>query len=206
MYFSEQFFRHLERFWPIQEFLLSKALARRFLLEYRIYWTRLIQSSSHLEPLLTRNFSQAADDSDSSAGSPIEKDPYYSKRATSASKQDKKSKGPPSPFEVAARAAEINAASKARKQAFVESESSASDFELPTRSTLRKVSSAKNQMDGREKATPKKTLADQMDIDGMYHGFEKDENMWENPQETPSKKQKTGANGGADHKLPTELN
>jgi hypothetical protein len=45
-----------------------------------------------------------------------------------------------------------------------------------------------------------------MDIDGMYHGFEKDENMWENPQETPSKKQKTGTNGGADHKLPTELN
>ena len=169
-----------------------------------MYWTRLIQSSSHLEPLLTRNFSQAADNSDSSAGSPIEKDPYYAKRATSASKQDKKSKAPPSPFEVAARAAEINAASQARKQAFVESESSASDFELPTRSTVRKVSSATSRMGGQEKATPK-TLADQMDVDGIYREFEKAEDMWDDPQETPSKKQKTGANDDAGRKVSIKI-
>lgn len=128
-----------------------------------------------------------ADDSDSSAGSPLSSDPYP--KRTPSSKKNNTTKTPISPFEVAARAAE-------RKHTYFDSEST-SDFEIPInkpKSTIRKVSSAKSQME--KTTTSKKGLGDLMDVGGMYAEYDKDEDMGED-EETPSKKQKTDGNSNA---------
>jgi hypothetical protein len=122
-----------------------------------------------------------ADDSDSSAGSPLSDDPHpkrgYHKRTASAKKIK-------SPFEVVAKMSERNRA--------LDSDST-SDFEIPlgkpksvgsSKVGVRKISSAKSE---KEKITPKKGFGGMLDVDD-------DDAYSEDLEQTPSKKQKIGRN------------
>lgn len=123
-----------------------------------------------------------ADNSDSSAGSPISTE-NHPKRAASF-KKDKKSTTPTptSPFEVAARKAE-------HKHVSYDSDST-SDFEIALpKSTVRKVGSARSQ---KEKVTRKKAAGGKdAEVMGTEHGSD---GIWEDKDETPSKKQKVSTN------------
>lgn len=131
-----------------------------------------------------------ADDSDSSAGSPLSDDPYP-KRSDKRTASAKKNK---SPFEVAAR--------KAERNKHLDSDST-SDFEIPlgkpksigsAKLGLRKISSAKSE----KKMIPKKGSGGMMDS-------EDDDVYSEDREDTPSKKQKTVGKDGAVQAAAIEL-